>query len=152
MAPGMPLEPGVSTISAPKANSSTRRSRLGPCGLGHGDDQPVSLDNGNKRQRNTRIAAGRFDQYSLSGLDRARFLAGLNHRQADTVFHAAEWVLALQLCHNGCWQSGRHSVQSHQWGATNDLSYICGNACHENLLFPGFRLEFVATLGLDRKS
>jgi hypothetical protein len=31
------------------------------------------------------------------------FPPGLTHRQADAVFHATEWIVALELCYIGCW-------------------------------------------------
>ena len=52
------------------------------------------------------------------------------HRVANAVFHAGERILAFQLRNHGGRQSGRHTIQSHQRGAPDQLRHIRGNTRH----------------------
>ena len=105
MAPFMPLGPGVSTISAPKASSS--HAALEAHGLGHGEDELVALDRGDKGQGDAGVAAGRLDEDGLAGRDFAGLLGGIDHGEADAVLDARYGVLAFQLGDDGCRASPR---------------------------------------------
>ena len=95
----MPLMPGVSTMSAPKALQ--QNAALQAHGVGHGEDQLVAFHRGNERQRDAGVAAGRLDQHGLAGLDFPGALGLVDHADADAVFHAAARVLAFQLGDDG---------------------------------------------------
>ena len=128
MAPFMPFGPGVSTISAPKARRSTRRSSAHR--LRHGEDELVALHRRDKGEGDAGVAAGGFDQNGFAGLDFARLLGVFDHRQADAVFHAGERILAFELGNNGGGQSGGNTVEPHQRGVSNQFSHIRGNTRH----------------------
>ena len=120
-----------------RAKGQQQHAPLQAHGLRHGEDQLVALDGGHKGQRDAGVAAGGLNQHGLAGRDLAGLFGGLDHGEADAVFHAGNRVLALQLGHNGRGQAGRHAVQPHQRGLANQFSYIRGNARHDDLLFPG---------------
>jgi hypothetical protein len=120
-----------------RAKGQQQHAALQAHGLRQGEDQPVALDGGHKGQRDAGVAAGRLDQHGLAGGDLALLLGGLDQRQADAVLYAGYRVLALQLDHHGCGQSGSQLVQPHQRGPANEFRYIRGNARHNILLFPG---------------
>ena len=131
-----------------RAEGQQQHAALQAHGLRHGEDQPVALDRGHKGQRDAGVAAGGLDEHGLAGLDLARLLGGIDHREADAVFHAADGVLAFQLDYDGGGQSGRYAIQPYQRGAANDFSYIRGNARHDDLLFPGQRPRSSISSGL----
>jgi len=132
IAPFMPLGPGVSTISAPKASSSTRAAP-GSSSL-DGEDQPVTLHGGDKSQRDAGVAAGRFNEHGLAGLDLARLLRGLNHRQPMRSFtlETGFWLSSLATTVAA---DRRHAIQPDQWGSANEFRYIRSYVRHDDLLF-----------------
>src|SRR5207248_3266797 len=64
--------------------------------FGHRQNKFVAFRRCDKCERDTRVAAGRFDDH---GLFRERSVAfgGLNHRHADPVFHAAKRIEKFAL-------------------------------------------------------
>ncbi len=125
MAPFMPLGPGVSTISAPKLEQHTA---LDGHRLRHGENELVALDGGDERPARCRYCAGGLDENRLAGLDLAGLLGGVDHREADAVFHAGQRVAALQLGDDGGRQPGGQAVQLDQRRASDKFCDIRGNA------------------------
>ena len=83
----MPLGPGVSTSLC--SEGPQQHAALGAHGLGHGEDEPVAFDGGDKRQGNAGVAAGGLDKDSFAGLD----LAGLFgvHRSSRSRCGLSRW-------------------------------------------------------------
>ena len=62
----------------------------------HRDCQLVAARRAHHCQTDTRIAAGRFNNYGIL-TDFARFFGGFNHRFGDAVFHAAAGIEKFQF-------------------------------------------------------
>ena len=84
-----------------RAVGEQRHAPLQAHGLRHGEDDLVALDRGHKRQRDAGVAAGGLNQHGLAGRDFAGLLGGVDHGEADAVFHARCGVLAFQLGDHG---------------------------------------------------
>ena len=72
------------------------------------------------------VAAGRLENNSV-GLDKPRFLGGLDHRQADAVFDAVRRILILKLGHHLPRTPLGEFVNAHQRGITDQIGDVIGN-------------------------
>jgi len=58
----------------------------------HGENQLVTFDSGDERQRDAGIAAGRFDERGFSRRNFAGLFGLVDHAHADAVFYAVVGV------------------------------------------------------------
>ena len=120
-----------------RAVGEQRHAALQAHGFGHGEEEPVALDCGHKRQRDAGVAAGGLNEHGFAGADFAPSFRVFDHGKADAVLDARRGVLAFQLGDYGSRKPGCHTVQPHQRSTADQFSYIRGNARHDDLLFPG---------------
>ena len=64
--------------------------------VGHQQLHPVAFQRGDHRQRNTGVAAGRFDQH-VAGLNFAALFRFDDHRQRGAIFHRAGRIIAFEF-------------------------------------------------------
>ena len=117
-----------------RAKCEQQYAALQAHGLGHGEDEAIALDGRDECETDARVAAGGLDQRRLAGGDLASLLGRFNHGQTDTVFNAAQGVLAFQFGNNGRGQACGHAIEPHKRGLANKFRYIRGNARHGDLL------------------
>ena len=82
-------------------------------GVGHDDGAFVTARRAHHRNADAGVAAGRFENDGV-GFDAAGFFRGLDHRQADAVFHAGAGVLELELRHHLTGTTCGDAVDTHE--------------------------------------
>ena len=124
-APRMPSGPGVSTISAPSARITTRRSDAHR--LGHREHDAVAARGADERERDAGVAARPLDDRA-AGLELAGRLGGVDDRDADAVLHAAAGVVELELAEHGGVGSVGDPVEAHERRASDRLRHVVVDA------------------------
>src|SRR5262249_16094275 len=66
----------------------------------HHQDQSVAFAGSGKSQANSRIAAGRLDQYGLARRNSPRLFGLFNHAHANAVFYAVAGIKTFKLGHH----------------------------------------------------
>src|ERR1039458_6196976 len=130
-APFIPFGPGVSTISAPKASSRTRRSRLMVSGIVKMSLYPYySCD---ESQSDARVAAGRLDQHGLAGLNSSCAFRLGDHADANAILYAGARIRAFQFRDYVSGAARCHFVKPYKGRITDQLcDVICdlhGHLC-----------------------
>ena len=122
MAPGMPFDGSVSTSFAPNPRSTARRSGLIDSGMVRMHSYPFTARD--HRQGDAGVAAGGLDDHRLAGLELARSLGRLDHRQPDPVLHAVPGVVALELRDDLRLDARRHAVESNEGRAADEFGHV----------------------------
>ncbi|MPN01533.1 hypothetical protein SDC9_148742 [bioreactor metagenome] len=112
-------------------------------GFRHGQNQPVTLDRRHQRQADAGIAAGRFDDQS-AGLEYARLLRGLDHRQRDAVFDRTARIERFDFGHH-FGATGIEFGDAHQRRVSDLFQNAVGNVAHRTpLMTPRHNLPFLS--------
>ena len=111
------------------AEESEQSTALQTHGLGHGEDELVSLGGRDEGKCDARIAAGGLDDCG-AGLEVPLGLGISNHGRADTVLDAAEWIEEFALQRDGGGKASGHSVEADERGAANGVDDGVVNSAH----------------------
>ena len=128
MAPFIPSLPGVSTTLAP--SMASKRPPFHRHGIGHGQNQLVSLGRRHEGQGDAGVAAGRLDDDGVL-LEHAPPFGVLDHGHADAVLDAAQRIEKLALEQDGGLHARRDSIEADQGRAADGFDDTVKNACHE---------------------
>ncbi len=88
-------------------------------GVRHDEDEFVASHRSYKRKADARVAACRLDQHGLAWMNQSRTFGFDDHADANAVFDAGQWILALEFGHDFGNAALGHFIQANQRSVAN---------------------------------